>query len=282
MRKISWFALLLVAVGAYAQSFERDSLFAIHLENEGLYEEGSSFLATLRQQTGASPSLSYLQGKFEYLQKDRSASVAFFQEITDPSLPFWNASRYYSSWQLAQLGERAEARNLLETTIVDSPTLQQLTHLQLAGIALLDRDLPTFDSLSGTFDNSLFQLRDHQVALIDLGEQLNSQKRKSPVVAGVLSAIVPGAGRYYQGQIGQGTMSLMASAIFALQAYEGYRKDGPKSPAFIVFGSAFSIFYVANIWGSVVAVRVNEVRFNQSVNEAVLLHMHIPVRLLFQ
>jgi hypothetical protein len=163
-----------------------------------------------------------------------------------------------------------------------STVLLELKNLELAGIALLSRDFDKYSTFSKSYASDHFQLKDHHIALDQTFEEMQARKSKSPFLAGMMSAVIPGTGKFYLGKIGQGTMSLMTSGIFALQAYEGYRKGGSKSPAFLIFGGLFSVFYIGNIWGSVVAVRVEQLSINKSNDETILLHMHIPMRLLLK
>ena len=85
----------------------------------------------------------------------------------------------------------------------------------------------------------------------------------------------------YAGKVGQGIAGLLSTSLFGLQAYEAYRKDGLNSARFIIFGGLFSAFYVANIWGSVFTVKLRRDEFNNAVNKAILVDLHIPLRTIF-
>ena len=51
-------------------------------------------------------------------------------------------------------------------------------------------------------------------------------------------------------------MAFVTAAVLGWQAAEGYKNGGVNDPRFIIFGSLFTINYIGNIWGSIVAVNV--------------------------
>ena len=280
-RGVCVFIGLLGSLWSFGQGFSnKDYQFLLHLESISAYDEGIFWLEQRESVFGRSDTTAFHLGMFEYYKKNRVGSIQFFDDVTRSNLRFWNSSRFYSGLQYAFLGNYSKAEQTLMQTDSMSALYVELRKLSLAGLSLLDHNFERFESFQSSFDPNYYELIDHQQALLDTYSVMQDHKRKSPLIAGLLSAVMPGGGKFYLGKIGQGTMSLMTSAIFALQAYEGYRKDGPNSASFIVFGSIFSVFYAANIWGSVVAVKVENVNFNRTNHDAILLHMHIPIRLL--
>jgi tetratricopeptide (TPR) repeat protein len=79
---------------------------------------------------------------------------------------------------------------------------------------------------------------------------------KKPFLAGVLSAIVPGAGKIYCGQIGDGLYSLVVNALTGYLAWAGFHEDGTNSLQGWTFGTIAGIFYVGNIYGSTIAAQI--------------------------
>jgi len=63
--------------------------------------------------------------------------------------------------------------------------------------------------------------------------------------------------------------------------YENYRKEGFRNYKTITFGSLLTVFYAANIYGSVYSVKIYREEFNQQLHHAVLFNMHIPIRTVF-
>ena len=89
---------------------------------------------------------------------------------------------------------------------------------------------------------------------------------RSPFLAGTLSTIVPGAGRLYTGRLGDALTSLVTIGITGWQAYDGFHRDGISSAKGWTLGTLCGIFYVGNIYGSVVSARV----YNRHVTDEFL------------
>lgn len=91
-------------------------------------------------------------------------------------------------------------------------------------------------------------------ALVEEGASL---RRKSGAIAGLLSAIVPGAGRIYVGRKVDGILSLLTLAATAWQAHQAFGRDGGESVKGWIYGALGGALYVGNVYGSVVAARIS-------------------------
>lgn len=107
------------------------------------------------------------------------------------------------------------------------------------------------------------------------------QKMKKPGTAGVLSAIIPGAGKCYLGKWGTGIMSFVGMGALGVQAWEGYRKGGPKHPQFIGFAGLFGLIYAANIYGSVTQAKALNLQIVSDFKNGVALQVDISFDRLF-
>jgi tetratricopeptide (TPR) repeat protein len=96
---------------------------------------------------------------------------------------------------------------------------------------------------------------------------------RSPFLAGVLSTIVPGAGRLYTGRLGDALTSLFTVTLTGWQAYDGFRRDGLSSVKGWTLGTLSGIFYVGNIYGSVISARV----YNRHVADEFLTTLSIEL-----
>ncbi len=77
--------------------------------------------------------------------------------------------------------------------------------------------------------------------------------RKSPVLAAGYSAVVPGLGKLYCRRPFDALSSFTSIAILGWQAYDGFHDDGKGSVKGWIFSVVGGIFYLGNIYGSVVA-----------------------------
>jgi TM2 domain-containing membrane protein YozV len=94
-------------------------------------------------------------------------------------------------------------------------------------------------------------------------ERSADPESRSPVLAGVLSAVIPGAGKIYTGRYLDGVLAFISTGLLAFIAYDNF-EAGHDTRAWIFTGLA-SLFYAGNIYGS--ASSASE--FNRNVNAAI-------------
>ena len=96
---------------------------------------------------------------------------------------------------------------------------------------------------------------------------------RSPFLAGALSTIVPGAGRLYIGRFSAAFTSLFIVGLTGWQAYDGFQRDGLSSAKGWTLGTLCGVFYVGNIYGSVLSTRV----YNRHVTDEFLATLSIEL-----
>jgi len=89
-------------------------------------------------------------------------------------------------------------------------------------------------------------------------------KYKKPVVAGLMSAIIPGSGKAYTKNWKDAAISFIFVGVNAWQAYRGFDKYGSKSAYGWVFAGLSVGFYFGNIYGSVKSVK----KYNKKLDDA--------------
>ncbi len=89
-------------------------------------------------------------------------------------------------------------------------------------------------------------------------------KRKSPILAGALSSIIPGLGKVYCNQYGDGIFSFMLTTISGVLAYDAFCEDNIRSIKGWFFASMGAIFYAGNIYGSSISAKIynNQMEMN--------------------
>ena len=266
---------------------KKDSLFLQYLLSNNHPKEAVTFLNQLQNKYPESSQhrfdLPFWKGFSHYNLKNLDSSIASFSKVL-PSSIFYKKSLFLKGVSLGYLKKNDLAKNtFLTISNNDNDSISTATKtFELAGIALLQRNLPTFDSLSHHFSEQYYPLQKQQSNFKDYKDILLKQQRKSPLKAALLSAILPGAGKIYVGgQLGQGISTFLQNAILGVQAYEGLSKDGVASPRFIVYGALFSLFYIGNIWGSSISAKIKRQEFNDKIDDQILFDMHIPLRTIF-
>jgi len=91
---------------------------------------------------------------------------------------------------------------------------------------------------------------------------------KSSTVAGIMSAIIPGSGKIYVGEVSDGIVAFLVTGIFVFLAYDNFQAN--HTTRAWIFTGAGALFYGGNIYGSVAAAQVHNAKitfeFNESLN----------------
>ncbi|MFW6019148.1 MAG: hypothetical protein ACOCPM_01080 [Bacteroidales bacterium] len=121
------------------------------------------------------------------------------------------------------------------------------------GLYLLNNEQLRFDSLMNVVQ---VMEKDKRALLNQYRKQYASINMKSPWMAGLLSAAVPGLGKVYAGKPNQGLSSFLTVGIFALQSWEAYYRQGLTAPGLYLSGAFALGYYIGNIWGSALSVKI--------------------------
>jgi hypothetical protein len=286
MRLFFYFISLLFSFSCFAQSsefnFEKELDFILYLGQNGQRGDidfyGEKLLKKESLSISQKDSLKFFMGfiNFKWLNYDKS--LGFLKEVSDQSI-FYPKSVFYSELCYIENKNYSSAFRHLNKIHLDdnNDLLQQLKSFELAGLSLLNRDYHSYDSLSlriNTDNTILIRERQYQS---DYYGQLKKLKRKSPFIAGSLSAIVPGLGMVYAGNNGQALAAFLRVAALGALGTETYLKLGPKNPQFIIAASLFSFFYLGNIWGSALSVQIIKNEKLKEIDNNVMVGLRIPI-----
>ncbi len=116
--------------------------------------------------------------------------------------------------------------------------------------------------------NDTYSKQDQLFFFLKKGQNLPQKNR---FVSGIFSAVIPGSGKFYCNRPADGFHSLVTVGITSWQAYEGFDADGIHSVKGWIFGVLGGLFYLGNIYGSVVAADIyneeQETMFELSVKK---------------
>ena len=274
----------------YAQtsrSFSDEMSFAKHLTSIAEYRDIILLLGNVDESLytfsqSKKDSFNYYMGWSYYNIQSFDTSSFHFDQVSLESL-FYLKSKFYEGFNTIYTGKTAIAKPLLlSINTNERKELNQLRLMDLAGIALLERNYTAFDSLSALFDFNFTPIAAEQKTFLKYSAELLSIKKKSPLLAGVMSAVIPGSGKYYAGYKGQAISAFIPVMTFAAVAAENYQRAGIKSAQFIVFASVFGLFYVGNIWGSVLSVKIRRNELYRKIDHEILLDLHLPLHRIFK
>ena len=108
-------------------------------------------------------------------------------------------------------------------------------------------------------------------------EKMIKTKYKSPLIGGLMSAIIPGSGRIYAGRFKEGVQSIVSFASITYLAYDGFKKSGIKSLRGWLFSSISTLLYIGNISGSVLAVKIRNRAIDNRFRESIELELNVKI-----
>lgn len=256
---------------------ECDLKFIDHLVNKGCYEEALFLLDSNDcSLIHMNDSINYLRGWSLYSINQPALSSESLLKTT-PTSSFYLKSHFYAMYNYAQTGYYDKATEVLDKIELKTDTLISLKNYQIAGIKLLQGDLPSFEEWFGKIDKGLSGIKDSYNSLLSTSIEMENHRSKSPFIAGLMSGIIPGAGKFYAGKKGGAISAFLSTAGLGLVTWENYRKSGSKSFKTIAFGSLFAVTYIANIYGSVFTVRILKTEYKENVKSTILFNLHIPL-----
>ncbi|MEJ5262005.1 MAG: hypothetical protein WHT45_04945 [Ignavibacterium sp.] len=217
-------------------------LFADYLYCEQDYLRTAEEYESLSQ-TFVSDTVLYKIGKSYSIIGDYSKAINSFNLIPDSSEMFFN-----SRLELAKIFYLSNEKNLLRNLLTsDNFSSPQLKKILIAFYLKINQP----DSIS----NDLFQLSDEdEFTFKNFFERRKNPPYKSEVVAGILSTVVPGAGKIYTEDYGDGITAFILTGLFSYLAYDNF-KHAHNFRAYLFSGLAAG-FYLGNIYGSVASAQI--------------------------
>ncbi len=227
-------------------------------------------------------SVLFLKGWIHYRMKSLDTSAAYLEQVSAQS-PFYLQSGLFSAYNYAHNGRFEKAWRMLSrfSDSVDERA-SALVGLQQAGLWLLERNMDGFDRYASGFSGQNHVTATQEARMIQYARELDSRRDKSPLTAGLLSALIPGMGKVYAGKPAEGFAGLLYVSAMGVTAWDFYRGRGAKDPIFIISAALTGIFYAGNITGSVATARRVNTEFYHEMDQRILFDMHIPLRSFFR
>lgn len=195
------------------------------------YLEYESYLSKVNSDTVKYKSALSLQRINRFDESEKSFAVLFGSPLSKEA-----EAGYYKSVFLSEDYVRLSSE-VARANIKDADLHKRLTLLNYSAQMLLGK-LPDENVLKETSN----------AELLNFYNRKKNMPHKSPAAAGIMSAIIPGSGKIYTGEIGDGITSLIATGLFAYLSYDNFNKD--RNTRGWVFGGIAGFFYAGNIYGS--------------------------------
>lgn len=252
--------------------------FILYLVSRDDFSESLFLLDRLEPAGPLADSVNYLKGWVLYRQMELRASAASLLKVSAES-PVFYKSQFFGAYNLAHTGNLEQSVSVLEGLDVERGSMHAaMRRLQLGGISLLQRDFDGFEEHAAYFPGTFHVMALQEGRMLNHYDVLKSTSLKSPFLAGMMSAAIPGLGRVYAGKPAEGIVSFLYMAAFGFTSYDFYRGGGLRSPLFIISATVTSVFYAGNIVGSVTAARRVNNEFRHEMDQRILFDLHIPLR----
>ncbi len=112
---------------------------------------------------------------------------------------------------------------------------------------------------------------DEKPILNNFYDSKKNPKYKSETLAGILSAILPGAGKIYTKNYGDGITAFILTGLFSYLAYTNFEHNHPtRAWIFTALGAGF---YVGNVYGSIASAQIFNAKINFEFDEGVRLFL---------
>ncbi|MGB5848423.1 MAG: hypothetical protein WBH40_08045 [Ignavibacteriaceae bacterium] len=199
--------------------------------------------------------------------KDYYTAIQKFSGIINSSVYFNEAKLEWMKVNFL-INDFSELRSYYKNSFITEVDKYQTEGEKLFNFSYLftDDELPSKDEFLLPFD-------------INEKEKISSfydWKKKPPykdgTLAGIMSAIIPGSGKIYVGEIGDGIVAFITTTVFAFIAYDNF-KAGHTTRAWIWTGVA-AFFYTGNVYGSVAAAQVHNAKITFEFNEGLNVYLN--------
>lgn len=278
MRKFLILTFLYLTINQVkCQSFGEKIKFVDYLISQSLYSDAVLEMNNVGKFSNLNEfqrdTLNYLLGK-SYLNYNQDSAVTYFNYINKSSSVIYNNSKFFTSY--IYLNKKEITKGLAVLSQVEVLTMDEKCNkeiFEIAGLTLQNKKIADIENKDCNY--LIFQ------SLSDNQQKLAQIKNKSPLVAGLFSFAVPGLGKVYSGKPKQGVINFFMVSALTYQSFEAYQVAGVSDARFIIYSSLASIFHIANIWGSVLSVKLTKQEAYDEIHNEIVTTIRIPIDELF-
>lgn len=172
-------------------------------------------------------------------------------------------SDYYTSAKLEMLkilfleGRYFELREFIHANHILS---NNAAAQKLSNVSFLKTEdkIPLYEEFVIPFDSS------EEKEISELYFLRVNPQYKNPITASVLSALIPGAGKIYTGEISDGIFAFLTTGIFTFLAYSNFNAD--HNFRGWLFTALAAGFYGGNVYGSYASAQIHNVKIKYEFN----------------
>jgi hypothetical protein len=147
----------------------------------------------------------------------------------------------------------------------NSPYSNNANRLNNTSLLLIEKELPEKEKFLIPFVN------DEKSILNNFYDSKKNPPYKNEVLAGILSAIIPGAGKIYTENYGDGITAFLLTGLFSYLAYTNFEHDHQtRAWIFTALGAGF---YAGNVYGSIASAQIFNAKINFELDEGIKLFL---------
>jgi len=192
-----------------------------------------------------------------------------YQESNEIFKSISEKSKFYSDAYLLSLKNSL----LMKPASVSAQAIKSFDSIQLNSFNKLKTISMLFDDeLSISKDKFISPFDENDINTVSLFYDMKTKPLyKSPALAGVMSAVIPGSGKMYVGEWGDGITAFLATGLLAFLAYDNFRAD--HTTRAWIFTGLGTFFYAGNIYGSIASAQIFNAKINFEFNEGLKLFL---------
>jgi hypothetical protein len=214
-----------------------------------------------------------------FSEKNIDSSISYYSQLNKLDIK----DEFQLSFCLIYNKQNEAAKRTLSKIDISNGSIADLKTYFYASVFLLERNYKEYDSCINQIRNKESYLINTPIQNLNIDfARAKKIKYKSPLIAGTLSAILPGLGKVYSQKYFEGLSGFLQNLVLGAIAYENYQMNGLNSARFYTFGSIFGLFYIGNIWGSSLAAARFDLNMNNNINDEIIKNMHLALRNYFK
>ena len=191
---------------------------------------------------------------------DYPSAIKYFGNIPSPST-YVNAAKLELIKTYYLMNDYYGVRSFYNDTLIEEINKYQLEGNKLFNFSYLftKDELPSKEKFLIPFNLS------EKDEVSEYYDWKQDPPYKSSTIAGIMSALIPGSGKIYAGEIGDGIVAFITTTVFSFIAYDNF-KAGHNTRGWVWAGVA-ALFYAGNIYGSVAAAQVHNAKITFEFND---------------
>lgn len=159
-----------------------------------------------------------------------------------------------------------------------SDTLQYLRGLVSYEVKDFERAYDCFSAISSAGETSLYDKAQLFLNTYSSEPEIPLKYRnRSPLLAATMSAVIPGAGKIYAGDLSSGVSTMLIVGALGAMTAESIVKLGIRDWRSISLASIFGLFYIGNIYGSYLSVSIIQNTISDAEKATLLFNIRIPL-----